>query len=120
MSNVLAVSTNSYHGYSLEDAFRGIAAAGFRYVELSSVSGWTEHVSVEASGEKAQELRAMLARHHLAAISLSAHSDLTSPQGADRLRRAFDLATAVGARIINTGTGSGARPALIENLRALG
>lgn len=120
MGNPLAVSTNSYHGYPLDDALRGIAAAGFQYVELSSVPGWTEHVSLDTGRDRFQKLRALLARHHLLAISLSAHSDLTSAEGADRLRRSFDLAEAVGATIINTGTGTGARTALIENLRVLG
>src|SRR5687768_11493939 len=44
----LAASTNTYHTYSLEDALQGIAAAGFKSVELTSVPGWTEHVRRDA------------------------------------------------------------------------
>lgn len=42
-----------YHTYSLEEALEGIAAAGFHYVELSAVRGWTEHVPLEADGKNA-------------------------------------------------------------------
>ena len=46
MQNPLAGHTNSYHTYSHEEALAGIAAAGFRYVELTAVPGWTEHVDL--------------------------------------------------------------------------
>jgi L-ribulose-5-phosphate 3-epimerase len=41
MSCQLAALTNTYHGYSLEDALAGTAAAGFENVELAAVRGWT-------------------------------------------------------------------------------
>ena len=44
MQNILAGHTNSYHTYTLDEALEGIAKAGFKYVELSAVRGWTEHV----------------------------------------------------------------------------
>ena len=31
---IIAVNSNCYHGYSIEQAIDGIAAAGFRYIEL--------------------------------------------------------------------------------------
>ena len=47
MQNPLAGHTNSYHTYSEDEALAGIAAAGYRYVELSAVPGWTEHVDLD-------------------------------------------------------------------------
>lgn len=41
---IIGVNSNCYHGYSIEDALEGIAAAGFHYVELTATKGWTEHV----------------------------------------------------------------------------
>ena len=35
MFDIWAVSTNTYHGFSLEEALTGIAKAGFPYVELA-------------------------------------------------------------------------------------
>jgi hypothetical protein len=51
LKNRLGGHTNSYHTYSLEEALEGIAAAGYRYVELSAVRGWTEHVPLDADAK---------------------------------------------------------------------
>ena len=34
MGRIIAVNSNCYHGYSIEQAIDGIAAAGFRYICL--------------------------------------------------------------------------------------
>ena len=53
MGRIIAVNSNCYHGYSIEQAIDGIAAAGFRYIELTATKGWTEHVAGEgAAGRK--------------------------------------------------------------------
>ena len=49
---IIAVNSNCYHGYPVEDALEGIAAAGFHYVELTATKGWTEHVFPDQSFEK--------------------------------------------------------------------
>src|SRR5271156_2111688 len=51
LRNRLGGHTNSYHTYSLEEALEGIAAAGYAFVELSAVRGWTEHVPLDASAK---------------------------------------------------------------------
>ena len=33
---IIAVNSNCYHGYSIEDAIAGIKAAGFKYIELTA------------------------------------------------------------------------------------
>ncbi|HDZ26168.1 MAG TPA: sugar phosphate isomerase/epimerase, partial [Candidatus Aminicenantes bacterium] len=37
LKNKIGCSTNSYHEFDLETAVKGIAAAGFEYVELTAV-----------------------------------------------------------------------------------
>ena len=49
---IIGVNSNCYHGYSIEEALEGIAAAGFHYVELTATKGWTEHVFPNQSFEK--------------------------------------------------------------------
>ena len=44
MERIIGVNSNCYHGYRIEEALEGIAAAGFHYVELTATKGWTEHV----------------------------------------------------------------------------
>ena len=81
LQNRLGGHTNSYHTYSLEEALEGIAAAGFRFVELSAVGGWTEHVPLAADGVTLGKIQRMLNKLGLIPVSLSGHSDLTTQAG---------------------------------------
>jgi sugar phosphate isomerase/epimerase len=60
LKNRLGGHTNSYHTYSLEEALEGIAAAGYRYVELTAVRGWTEHVPLDADAKALGGIQRML------------------------------------------------------------
>ena len=44
MKRIIAINSNTYHGFSIEEAIAGIADAGFHYIELTCTKGWTEHV----------------------------------------------------------------------------
>jgi len=80
--NALAGHANSFHSYSADEALAGIAEAGYRYVELSAVPGWTEHVDVHADPAAT---RVQLERYGLQAVSISGHSARCSPtRGCDR------------------------------------
>lgn len=105
MADRLAASTNSYHGYSLEEALAGISAAGFRSVELASVPGWTEHVTRDADAAELDHLRALLKQHGLTPVSLSGHSDLVTDEGMDQFRKALRLCRELGITMITTSTG---------------
>ncbi|MGB3328883.1 MAG: sugar phosphate isomerase/epimerase family protein [Thermomicrobiales bacterium] len=105
MADRLAVSTNSYHSYSLVEALDGIAAAGFTSVELSSVPGWTEHVPRNATDADLEQIQALLDARGLTAISLSGHSDLASDDGAEDFRKALRIARKLGIRYVTTSTG---------------
>jgi sugar phosphate isomerase/epimerase len=105
MADRLAASTNTYHSYSLEEALDGIARAGFRSVELTSVPGWTEHVRRDADDAEIQRVKDLLARHGLTAVSLSGHSDLVSDEGVAEFRKALAIARKLGVDKITTSTG---------------
>jgi L-ribulose-5-phosphate 3-epimerase len=109
--NAVAGHTNSYHSYSLEDALAGIAGAGFSGVELSAVPGWTEHVSLGDG----RELRAKLDGHGLEPVSVSAHSELATPDGLDYAIRAVRWAADFGIPIMNTAIGGHASTAEDES-----
>lgn len=101
----LAVSTNTYHGFSLEEALEGIARAGFRYVELSCVVGWTEHFRCDRAREKdLLALRRKIESFGLSVVSLSAHSNLAKEEGYAYLSSALLCACVLGAQVVNTGT----------------
>jgi L-ribulose-5-phosphate 3-epimerase len=102
MQNPLAGHTNSYHTYGHDEALRGIAEAGYRYVELSAVPGWTEHVDLE---KPPGEVRRKLEGYGLEAVSLSGHSDLTTREGLDHGIKAVRWAADYGLPIVNTAVG---------------
>jgi L-ribulose-5-phosphate 3-epimerase len=101
----LAVSTNSFHGYPLETALAGIAAAGFASVEICSVPGWTEHVPRDATDSEIARIEEALAKHGLTPTALSGHSELTTDEGAAAFRQALRLCGVFGIAQIATGTG---------------
>jgi L-ribulose-5-phosphate 3-epimerase len=101
VNNPLAGHTNSYHTYGFDEALRGVAAAGFRHVELSAVPGWTEHVPLDGT----EEVRGKLDEHGLTAVSLSGHSDLTTREGLEHGVRAVRWAAEYGIPIVNTAVG---------------
>ena len=73
----------------------GIAAAGYKTVELSSVVGWTEHVVLD---DDPKELYARLAHYGLEPTVLSAHSDLTTDEGVEYALKAIGWAHGTASR----------------------
>jgi sugar phosphate isomerase/epimerase len=97
--------TNSYHTHTQNEALAGIAAAGFKFVELSAVEGWTEHVPLDASDGDIADLQAKLQRLGLTPLVLSGHSDLTTAHGLEVGRKAVDLCARLGISVLNTAIG---------------
>jgi L-ribulose-5-phosphate 3-epimerase len=103
--NRLGGHSNSYHTYSLEEALEGIAAAGYKFVELSAVRGWTEHVPLEADAKTLGRIQRMMNKLGLISLSLSGHSDLTTKDGLKDGLKAVDLCERMGLEIMNTAIG---------------
>ena len=110
--NALAGHANSFHSYSADEALAGIADAGYRYVELCAVPGWTEHVDVH--GDPAVT-RAQLERYGLQAVSISGHSDLTTDAGLEHGLAVVRWAERFGVPIVNTAIGGHAHVAESED-----
>ncbi|MBC7810811.1 MAG: sugar phosphate isomerase/epimerase, partial [Burkholderiales bacterium] len=105
LNSKLAGHTNSYHTLSFEDALAGIAAAGYKYVELSAVKGWTEHVPLDADDAALDNVRNLLNKYGLTPVSLSGHSDLTTKAGLADGLKALDLCERLGLDLMNTAIG---------------
>ncbi len=105
LRNRLGGHTNSYHTYSLEQALEGIAGAGYKYVELSAVRGWTEHVPLDADAKTLGGIQRQLNQLGLIAVSLSGHSDLTTADGLADGLTALDICERMGIDIMNTAVG---------------
>lgn len=105
MINRLGANTGSYHHHSLATALEGIAAAGYRHVELAAIPGVVEHVPLTADERTISRVLRQLNAAGLIPISLAAHSDLTTPAGLADARRALRLCEKLGVGIMNTAVG---------------
>ncbi|MBQ7868522.1 MAG: sugar phosphate isomerase/epimerase [Clostridia bacterium] len=76
MDRIIAVNSNCYHGFSIEEAIEGIRKAGFHYIELTATKGWTEHVFPDQSFERLLEVKDMLDRAGIIPFSMSGHCNL--------------------------------------------
>ncbi len=105
MQNKVGVLTNTYHTHTLDEALEGIAQAGFKYVELSAVRGWTEHVNLDSTDSDLQKLQDKLKSMGLEAMSLSGHSDLTTKEGLENGKKALDICHKLGLDIMTAAIG---------------
>jgi sugar phosphate isomerase/epimerase len=113
---ILACGTLSYRQESLGRALEGIARAGFRWVEISCVCGYCEHITPETmSPADADRLAKQAAQFGLGISSIAGHVDLKYPllgkgediaaTGFHLLRKRIDLASHLRVGIVNTGIG---------------
>lgn len=105
MADRLALCTNTYHTYSLEEALAGAAEAGYKSIELTSVPGWTEHVRRSADEEEIGHVKDLLKKYGLTAVSFAGHSDLASEAGVEEFRKALKIAQKLGINYVTTSTG---------------
>ena len=105
MSNIFAGHTNSYHGFTLEQALDGISKAGFKYAELTAVKGWTEHLTADMSDAQLEEIKQMLDKYGITPIALSGHCNLFDEQRLDDFRDNIELAAKMGCKYIISSTG---------------
>lgn len=76
MNRIVAVNSNCYHGYSIEEAIDGICAAGFHYIELTATKGWTEHVFPTMSFNYLNSVKDRLENAGLVPFAMSGHTNL--------------------------------------------
>ncbi len=127
MKNIVAVSTNTYHGFSVDEALEGIAGAGFRYVELTAVRDWTEHIMPDHDEAQLRRVEDKLKALGLTCIAVSGHCNLTDAERLNDFRANMALAHRFGAKWIISSTGEAhfgkdekfTDDVLIANIRAL-
>ena len=127
MKHIIAVSTNTYHGFTVDQALEGIAAAGFKYVELTAVRNWTEHIMPDKAEHELDRVKAKMENLGLECIALSGHCNLTETERLNDFRANMALARRFGASYIISSTGEAhfgkeeafADDVLIENITSL-
>ncbi len=102
---IIAVNSNCYHGYSIEDAIAGIQAAGFRYIELTATKGWTEHVFPDQSFESLLKVKDLLDEAGLIPFAMSGHTNLMDTDRIPDFVKNIRLANFFGAKYIVSSIG---------------
>ena len=127
MENKVVLSLNSYHGFDTDQSLEGAAAAGFRFVELCAVKGWTENVMSDMDKAELDRVKKKMADLNLTAVALSGHCNLLDEQRLDDFRKNIFLASEFGCDYIISSTGEAhfgkderlADDALAENIKSL-
>ena len=102
---IIAVNSNCYHGYSIEEAIAGIKAAGFRYIELTATKGWTEHVFPDQSFERLLQVKDLLDENGLIPFAMSGHTNLMDTERIPDFVKNIRLAHFFGAKYIVSSIG---------------
>lgn len=105
MNRIIAVNSNCYHGYSIEEAIAGIQAAGFHYIELTATKGWTEHVFPDQSFERLLEVKDLLDKAGLIPFAMSGHTNLMDTARIADFVKNIRLAHFFGAKYIVSSIG---------------
>lgn len=105
MERIIAVNSNCYHGYSIEEAIAGIRRAGFRYIELTATKGWTEHVFPDMPFERLIKIQDMLHEAGLTPFSMSGHCNLMDPERVPDFVKNIRLAAFFGCDYIVSSIG---------------
>ncbi len=105
MKNIIAVSTNSFHGFGIMEALETIAKAGFEYIEICAVRNWTEHVMPDMAPEKLEAVKQKMAELGIKCIAMSGHCDLSDESRLADFRANMKLASELGCEWIISSTG---------------
>lgn len=106
LGNTILGSTIVFAPYNLDQALEGLAAAGYRFCEIGAVKGWFEHIDPDTITDAGIAHAAdKLKETGLTLISMSGHTQLQTAEGKARFARCLDIASALGAQIVNTFTG---------------
>lgn len=102
---IIAVNSNCYHGYSIEEAISGIQKAGFHYIELTATKGWTEHVFPDMTFERLLKIKEELNKADLIPFSMSGHCNLMDTERLQDFVKNIELAAFFGCDYIVTSIG---------------
>ncbi|MFC4023654.1 sugar phosphate isomerase/epimerase family protein [Oceanobacillus longus] len=105
MFHQLAINSNTYHGYSLEDAVKGASEAGFTQIELAAVKDHTAHVLPDMTEDELKGIKVLLKDYGMTCVGIGAHSNLMREEGITNLVKSIDLATFFDCQYVITATG---------------
>jgi sugar phosphate isomerase/epimerase len=107
---VISINTLAYEGYDLNTALTEISGIGARYVELGFTKGYTEGLTEAYFSEAfARETGRRITDLGLSCFALSAHTDLSTENSTDEMKRRIDFGKRLGVGIVHTKVGPRSR-----------
>lgn len=76
MNNIIAIKTNCYRGYSLDQTISGIKKAGFKYVEISATPNNSSGISRFAPFNELCDIKEKFKQNDLIPIALGGHTNI--------------------------------------------
>ncbi len=115
MFNQLAINSNTYSGFTLEEAVKGASSAGFTQIELAAVEH-TPHVLATMSETELNDIKALLKQYGMTPVGIGAHSNVMTAEGIADLLKSIELTAFFHCDYIITATGDAHDDAdIIEN-----
>lgn len=105
MLQQLAINSNTYHGFTLEEAVKGASQAGFTQIELAAVKDHTAHVLPDMTKDQLNEIKTLLQKYGMKCVGIGAHSNVMKQEGIDNLLKSIDLAVEFECNYVVTATG---------------
>lgn len=105
MKNAVCLNSNTYHGFTLEEAVAGARAAGIGYIEIAAVRGHTEHARHEMTDEEVAGVHRLLADNHIEPIGMCGHTNILTAEGRADFVQNLELARRLGVQYVVTSTG---------------
>lgn len=105
MNNEVCLNSNTYHGFSLEDAVAGAHRAGIKFIELAGVIGWTEHVKNDFTDEQIAGVLRLLKDHHIRAVGMCGHTNIQTEEGKEVFKKNLQLAKRLEVEYVTLSTG---------------
>ncbi|HJN16667.1 MAG TPA: sugar phosphate isomerase/epimerase [Armatimonadota bacterium] len=96
----LGLNSVLFGAFSMEDAFKFTAMAGYDGIELSAIDGMSEHLVLDRWQECAPEIKELSKKYGLDLLAMEQPS-----QDPTRMETAFQAAVEIGIPIVNCGPG---------------
>ena len=107
MDPLISINTLAYEGYDLATALQEIAKIGAGHVELGFTRGFTEGLTESHFSEaSAKRINHILSDLGLSSIAVAAHTDLTTNDAVEELKRRIDFGKKLGVKIVHTKVGA--------------
>jgi L-ribulose-5-phosphate 3-epimerase len=108
MNNKIAVATSTYAHYDADQALRGIADAGFKYVDLATCPEYFEHIIPRPEEMKEDDYQKVLDKvqsYGLTIIAISGHTRMGKPDTVNNLKKVIDFTSSAGVSYLVTDAG---------------